>query len=258
MDVTRLLSSLLLLFCTMISGVGGSKTLPMDQPIFSTKSIYHGYSLLCISASSKAILFSFIFLLWVSLPLCLWSSLLCRDVKGSPLYIFLCSLPLLLLIQTGQIPHSQQSAFLCTHSKHLAMKSNLPIYASNRKCNHWSTCETSVYYQLSKAGKSCILYPSPGYITELTCSAFICWLWEGAKISLRKCPIWIRFSQQLGWDSGIKISTSCSIKETNEELKMTISLFCASCFSLGKSHLLHWGRGGLIFFQMTNTAIYSR
>lgn len=74
MDVTRLLSSLLSLFCTMISGVGGSKTLPMDQPIFSTKSIYHGYSPLCISASSKAILFSFIFLLWVYLPLCLFEA----------------------------------------------------------------------------------------------------------------------------------------------------------------------------------------
>lgn len=74
MDVTRLLSSLLSLFCTMISGIGGSKTLPMDQPIFSTKSIYHGYSLLCTSASSKAILFSFIFLPWVSLPLCLFEA----------------------------------------------------------------------------------------------------------------------------------------------------------------------------------------
>lgn len=124
------------------------------------------------------------------------------------------------------------------------MKSHLPIYASNRKCNHWNTCETSVYYQLSKVGKSCILYSSPGYTIEYTGSAFICLLWEGAKISLRKCPIWIWFSQQLGWDSGIKISTSCSIKETNEELKMTFSLFCASCFSLGKSHLLRGGGGG--------------
>lgn len=146
-----------------------------------------------------------------------------------------------LLRQTGQILHSQLSAFLCTHIKSSATKSNLPIYASNWKCNHWSTCETSVYYQLSKVGKSCILYSSPGYIVEYTCSAFIWLVCEGAKISLRKCPIWTWFSQQLSWDSGIKISTSCSIKEINEELKMTFSLFCASCFSLGKSHLLHWG-----------------
>lgn len=31
-----------------------------------------------------------------------------------------------------------------------------------------------------------------------TCSAFICLLWEEAKISLRNCPIWIWFLQQLG------------------------------------------------------------
>lgn len=132
-DVTRLLSSLLLLFYTMISGVGGSKSPPMDQPIFSTKSIYHGYSLLCISASSKAILFSSIFLLWVSLPLklfeahCLW-----RDVKGSPLYIFCIPSP----SAYGQILHHQLSAIFCTHIKSSAMKCNLFIHAPNCKCNH--------------------------------------------------------------------------------------------------------------------------
>lgn len=61
MDVMRLLNSLPLLFCTMVSEVDGSKTLPMDQPIFTTKSIYHGCSLLYASASSTEILFSFIF-----------------------------------------------------------------------------------------------------------------------------------------------------------------------------------------------------
>lgn len=90
MDVTRLPSSLLLLFCTMISGVGGSKTLPRDQPIFSTKSIYHGYRLLCISASSKAILFSFIFLLWVSLPSCLFEAHCYVEMLRVLHYTFFC------------------------------------------------------------------------------------------------------------------------------------------------------------------------
>lgn len=38
----------------------------------------------------------------------------------------------------------------------------------------------------------------PGCIIEYTCSAFTCLFWEEAKISLRNCPIWIWFLQQLG------------------------------------------------------------
>lgn len=134
MDVTRLLSSPLLMFCTMISGIQGSKTLPMDQPIFSTKSIYHGYSLLCTSPSSKAILFSFIFLLWISLPLCLFEAHcyveMLRVLQYRSSYFFL------LLRQTGQILHSQLSAFSYIHIKSSAMKGSFPIHASNQKYNH--------------------------------------------------------------------------------------------------------------------------
>lgn len=184
MDVTRLLSRPLLMFCTMISGIQGSKTLPMDQPIFSTKSIYHGYSLLCASPSSKAILFSFIFLLWISLPLCLFEAHcyveMLRVLQYTSSYFFL------LLRQTGQILYSQQSAFSYIHIKSSTMRGNLPIYASNKKHNHlkqkWNLSALSAFS--NKLGSLAFFIPlqvTEHLVTEYTCSAFTPQLWVGEK-----------------------------------------------------------------------------